>query len=361
MMRLIHRSFLSLAIFPMLFSLAGAQDATYTVQFKASSTREMAEEEVRQLKTKNISAYITKGVVPNKGVVYRVRSGVFTNRNEANRFGANLRQRGLITEFIVMPYEKPIDDFTSNSTSTNPPQTSGPARINQSSFNSQAFTSARERSESASLKKGTASAPAAASGAAIVTRSDSPAPANNFELGASAEKTSTSTPPRGFARFLDPKAGYSVDYPDYWTGQALSEKEAKDQRMSAGATFISEKDGVFLNVIWNELDKTNNTGDDNDSVVNAVLSGISTSDGVSRLEETARRVENRDGLIKTYLNLKASVQLQGQGVPLDYLAKAVIIRASRGVLLVATFYAKDSAPNVAGAVDRVIASARAPK
>jgi hypothetical protein len=354
-MKLIHRLFFSLAIVLMLFSLAGAQGATYTVQFQASSTREAAEEEVRELKTKNISAYIIKGVVPGKGVVYRIRAGVFSNRNEANRFGANLQQRGMIAEFIVMPYEKPIDDSASNSAPTGLPQTKGPTRTNQSSSNSEA------RSESASLKREPSSPQIAASKSATVARSVPPAPANNPGLSASVGETPASRPPSGFARFQDPKIGYSVDYPDYWTGQVMSDKEAGDQRMSAGATFISEKDGAFLNVIWNELERANNPADDNDQVVNTILNGMSTSDGVSKLEEIARRVENRNGLIKTYLDLKASVQIQGQGAPLDYLAKAVIIRASRGILLVATFYAKDSTPKVAGAVDRIIVSARAPK
>jgi hypothetical protein len=345
----------------MLFSLAGAQGATYTVQFKASSTREAAEEEVSQLKTKNISAYIIKGVVPGKGVVYRIRSGIFSNRNEANRFGANLQQRGMIAEFFVMPYEKPIDDSASNSAPTSPPQTKGPTRTNQSSSNSDARAATQERSESASLKKGPISAPVAASKSATVARSSPPAPANNPGLSASVGENPASGPPSGFARFQDPKTGYSVDYPNYWTGQAMSDKDAGEQRMSAGATFTSEKDGAFLNVIWNELERANNPADDNDLVVNAILNGMSTSEGISRLEEIARRVENRNGLIKTYLDLKASVQLQGRGAPLDYLAKAVIIRANRGILLVATFYARDSTPKVAGAVDRIIVSARAPR
>ena len=314
-MRLIHRSFFSLAIAMMLFGLAGAQGVTYTVQFKASSTREGAEEEVRQLKTKNISAYIIKGSVPGKGVVYRIRAGVFSNRNEANRFGANLQQRGMIAEFIVMPYEKPIDDFASNSAPTSPPQAKGPTRTNQSSSNSET------RSESASLKREQFSTPVSPSKSATVTRSNPPNPANNPGLSAFAGEIPASRPPSGFARFQDPKTGYSVDYPDYWTGQAMSDTEASEQRMSAGATFISEKDGAFLNVIWNELDRGNNPVDDNDSVVNAILNGMSTSEGVSKLQETARRVENRNGLIKTYLDLKASVQLQGQGASLDYLAR----------------------------------------
>jgi hypothetical protein len=374
MMRLMHRLFISLAIVLMLFRPAGAQGATYTVQFKALSDKAEADEVVRQLKAKNVSAYIVKSVVEGKGVFYRVRAGVFTDRNEANRFGSNLQQRGVIAEFIVMAYEKPVDELASSSAATKPPQTKAPTRTNQPSPNSEAWSAAQEQSERASLKKASASPPVAASRSASVARNDSPAnpaansparptptPANNPGLSASAGETTDTRPPGGFARFQDPKTGYSFDYPDYWSGQALSDKEANEQRLSAGATFTSEKDGAFLNVIWNELSGANNPADENDLVVNAILNGMSASDGLSKLEETARRVENRNGFIKTYLDLKASVQIQGQNAPLDYLAKAVIIRASRGILLVATFYAKDSAPKVASAVDRIIASARAPK
>jgi sporulation related protein len=100
-MRLLHRSFFPLALVLILFGLAGAQGALFTVQIKASPTRAQAEEEVRQLKSQNISAYIVKSDVPGKGVFYRVRAGVFSNRNDASKYGASLQQRGVISEFFV--------------------------------------------------------------------------------------------------------------------------------------------------------------------------------------------------------------------------------------------------------------------
>jgi SPOR domain len=332
MMRVLHRSFFSLAIALLLFGLAGAQGATYTVQFKASPTREEAEEEVRQLKAKNVSAYIVKSDVPGKGVFYRVRAGVFPNQSVAKRFGANLQQRGVVSEFFVTTYEKPADEVASAATLKS-------AQINPS--------------------VNPATNPKASSSTGAVN--SAPNLANNRRLSASEGAAPTSAPPSGFVRFQDPKIGYSVDYPDYWTGQPLSDKEASQQRMNAGATFSSEKDAAILNVIWNELDRANNPTDENDLIVNVILNSMSSTDGVSKLEETARRVENRNGLIKTYLDLKAGVQIQGQSAPLDCLAKSVIIRASRGILLVSVFYSKDAAPDVAGAADKIIASARAPK
>jgi hypothetical protein len=189
----------------------------------------------------------------------------------------------------------------------------------------------------------------------------SPNPANNPGLSASVGEAPGTAPPSGFLRFRDPKIGYSFDYPDYWTGQPLSDKEASEQRMNAGAMFSSQKDSAFLSAIWNELDKANNPVTENDLIVDVILRSMSASDGISKLEETARRVEDRNGLIKTYLDLKAVFQTQEQSAPLDLLGKAVIVRANRGILLVATFYSKDATSNVTTAVDKIIASARAPE
>src|SRR5499426_4709742 len=100
-MRLLYRSFIPLALVLLLFGLAGAQGPLFTVQIKASPNRAEAEEEVRQLKAQNISAYIVKSDVPGKGVFYRVRAGVFSNRSDANRFGADLQQRGVVSDFFV--------------------------------------------------------------------------------------------------------------------------------------------------------------------------------------------------------------------------------------------------------------------
>jgi hypothetical protein len=365
MMRLLHRSFFSLALVLTLFGLTGAQDATYTVQLKASPTRAEAEEEVRQFRAKNIPAYIVKSDVPGKGVFYRVRAGVFPNRDDAKRFGADLQQRGVISEFFVTPYENPAGEAASAATPKSASQTKATARPNQPAaapgniLGAAPTTSRPIAKAQTSPPVNSATNPAASSSTGALR--SAPNPANNPGLSASVGEATAPAPASGFVRFQDPKIGYSFDYPDYWTGQPLSEREAIDQRMNAGATFSSEKDAAFLNVIWNEVDRANNPSDENDVIVDGILNGMSTSDGISKLEETARRVESRNGLIKTYLDLKAAVQIQGQSAPLDCLAKSVIIRASRGILLVSVFYTKDAGPNVTSAADKIIASARAPK
>src|SRR6266511_2170095 len=96
MMRLLHRSFFSLALVLMLFGLTGAQDATYTVQFKASPTRAEAEEEVRQLRAKNIPAYIVKTDVPGKGIFYRLRAAVVGPRLDLLAWWPGLLSRRLV-------------------------------------------------------------------------------------------------------------------------------------------------------------------------------------------------------------------------------------------------------------------------
>ena len=406
-MRLIHRLFFSLALVLVLFGPAAAQSATYTVQIKASPNKAEAEEEVRQLKAKNISAYIVKSDVPGKGVFYRVRAGVFSTRNDANRFGAELQQRGVVSEFFVTNYEKPSNEIASRPAPTSPPPPKATAKAAQpaetpdespaptrpvaqkrSDDESPAPTrpAAQKRSENAAIINGagdaagaespapskpttvartnppvnSAAANSATNSAANTPTKPAPTSTNNPGLSASVGEAPASTP-SGFLRFRDPKIGYSFDYPDYWTGQPLSDKEASEQRMNAGAMFSSQKDSAFISAIWNELDKANNLANENDLIVDVILRSMSASDGISKLEETARRVENRDGLIKTYLDLKAVFQTQEQTAPLDFLGKAVIVRANRGILLVATFYSKDAAPNITAAVDKVIASARAPE
>jgi hypothetical protein len=408
-MRLIHQLFFSLALVLLLFGPAGAQSATYTVQIKASPNKAEAEEEVRQLKAKNISAYIVKSDVPGKGVFYRVRAGVFSTRNDANRFGADLQQRGVVSEFFVTNYEKPSNEIASRPAPTSPPPPKATAKAAQPAETpdespaptrpaaqkrsetpdeSPAPTrpAAQKRSDNAALNNGAGDAPGAESpapsrpttvartnppvnsapansstnSAANTPTKPAPTSANNPGLSASVGEAPASTP-SGFLRFRDPKIGYSFDYPDYWTGQPLSDKEATEQRMNAGAMFSSQKDSAFISAIWNELDKANNLANENDLIVDVILRSMSASDGISKLEETARRVENRDGLIKTYLDLKAVFQTQEQSAPLDFLGKAVIVRANRGILLVATFYSKDAAPNITGAVDKIIASARPPE
>src|SRR5262249_62021268 len=115
MMRCIHRPLFSLTIVLILFGVAGAQAASYTVQFAASPAKEEAEQKVKQLKAKDVNAYIVKSVLPGKGAFYRVRAGIFSSPSEAKKFGAALQQRGVVSEFFITNYEKPTEETVAGS------------------------------------------------------------------------------------------------------------------------------------------------------------------------------------------------------------------------------------------------------
>jgi len=314
----------------LLSGLAGAQGSGYAVQFGAFTIREEADEKVKELRANDIAAYIVKSSIPGKGVYYRVRAGFFTNLTQAKKFGGGLQERNLVSEYFITAYERPNEstDFATAPKPSPPPKTRQPAPNNLPVVTN---TSPNLASNPAPPVVGVPAAPPPVSAA----------------------------PPIGFLRYQDPKIGYSFDYPNYWMGQPLTDKEASEQRMSAGAVFTSQRDAAFLYTVWNELDKANNPANENDLIVEVILRGMSSADG-TKLEETARRVEARNGLIKTFLDLKAAFQTQGQTAPLDFLGKAVIVRASRGIMLVVTFYSKDALPNAEAAADMIIASVRPP-
>jgi len=367
-MKFIYRSLFSLAVILMLFGPVSAQGAGYTVQFGAAPTKEAAEEMVRQLKAKDVSAYIVKSFIPGKGTFYRVRAGVFSSQNEARRFGAGLQQRGVVSEFFIAAYEKPSEETVAGAAPKKQPQ--APAKTDQPASNNLPALASRSVTNSATNSANNSTINSAPNPATSPSPNSAPNSApnstNNPGLTPSVGGVPTtatppaSGPPNGFLRFQDPKIGYSFDYPAHWNGQPLTDKEASEQRINAGAMFISQKDAAFLQAIWNELDKANNPANENDLIVEVILKSMSSGDGI-KLEETARRVENQNGLIKTYLDLKAAFQTQAQSVPLDFLGKAIIVRTSRGIMLVVAFYSKDAPSNAAIAADKIIASARAPE
>jgi hypothetical protein len=321
----------------MLFGLAGAQGG-FAVQFGAFTAKEEAEARVSELKAKDVAAYIVKSSIPGKGVFYRVRAGFYTSRNQADKFGAGLQGRGVVTEYIVTAYERPNETPAPVAAPPGQPKTPAPPRNNQPAPNN--FPAAPNPAPNLANNPGLQSS---VSDALVTTTPAAAAP-----------------PPIGFLRYQDPRVGYSFDYPNYWTGQPLSDREASEQRMNAGAVFTSPKDGAFLYTVWNALDKANNPANENDLIVEVILKSMSAGNG-ARLEETARRVETRNGVIKTYVDLKAAFQTQGQNIPLDFLGKAVIVRANRGILLVASFYSKDAPETAEPTAEMIIASARAPE
>jgi len=75
---------------------------TYTVQLKATRDRPTAEERIRQLKERGVEGgYIVKSRVKGKGEYYRVRAGNFQTEQEADKYGADLQEKGLVNEYYV--------------------------------------------------------------------------------------------------------------------------------------------------------------------------------------------------------------------------------------------------------------------
>ncbi|MCI0523923.1 MAG: SPOR domain-containing protein [Acidobacteria bacterium] len=358
-MKFTHRAIFSLIFVLSLVGWAGAQGVKYTVQLEAAPTREAAEEKIRQLKTKDVEAYIVKSFVPGKGTFYRVRVGLFPNQNEARRFGADLQRRGVVPEFFIATYEKPTEEVAAKT----PPVTPAPAPAPKVQPVKSPPPVTPPAPETPANSQVSANNVATSPGNPATSPVDTPEPKAE-PTGVTVTTTPASapalSPSGGFARFQDPKIGYSFEYPSYWKGQPLNAKEASDQRMNGGALFQSSEDAAFLNAIWNDLDKANNPSNDNDLIVEVILKSMQSGEG-TQLQETARKVQTENGLIKTYIDLKANFQAQGQAAPLDFLGKAVIVRAAKGILLVVAFYSKDAPTNTAGIADKIIASVRAPE
>jgi CHAT domain-containing protein/Tfp pilus assembly protein PilF len=84
--------------------LASAPAPSYTVQLEAIPELETAEERAKQLRAQGMDVYIVKSKVKGKGIFYRVRAGNFPTHAEAQRYGADLQGKGIVSEFFVAGY-----------------------------------------------------------------------------------------------------------------------------------------------------------------------------------------------------------------------------------------------------------------
>jgi CHAT domain-containing protein/Tfp pilus assembly protein PilF len=87
--------------------LASGKTASYTVQIEAIPSLEPAREKVKQLKTQGVDAYIIKSEVKSKGIFFRVRVGNFPTQAEANKYGTELQEEGVLSQFFVARYQPP--------------------------------------------------------------------------------------------------------------------------------------------------------------------------------------------------------------------------------------------------------------
>ncbi|MFN0085954.1 MAG: SPOR domain-containing protein [Blastocatellia bacterium] len=333
-----------------------AQKTRYTVQIEAAPTRAEADAKVNQLKTRDVQAYVVKSNVPGKGTFYRVRVGSFPTMNDARRFGDDMVRAGAIPTFFVAVYEQPTEEPV---IAAAPPKPAA-APPQKETLKPAAPAAAPPKPVSVA-----ANPPAATPPVKSASSTSAPVPASSTATApppvvGGVPPTNPAAPAAGFSRFQDQPIGYSFEYPSYWTGQKLDSAQADEQRVNAGALFKSQEDAAFLNAIWNKLDKANSPENDNDLIVEIILKSMASSNG-TQLKETSRKVLNEGGVIKTYLDLKAAFQTPGQAEPLDFMGKAVIIRASKGILLVVAFYSKDAPANSTVIAERIIASVRAPE
>ena len=74
----------------------------YTIQISAYQEKEMAEEDVKKMKTHGYAAFIVSYAVPDKGTWYRVRLGSFPNRAAAEKLLKQLQAKEGISSFITI-------------------------------------------------------------------------------------------------------------------------------------------------------------------------------------------------------------------------------------------------------------------
>jgi CHAT domain-containing protein len=99
--------------------LASAEANPYTVQLEATPEFETAQERVKSFTTRGLNAYIVKSEVKGKGTFFRVRAGNFRTQTEAQKYGADLQERGVVGDFFVTRYEPPQRGLIEQKSSVN--------------------------------------------------------------------------------------------------------------------------------------------------------------------------------------------------------------------------------------------------
>lgn len=324
-----------------------AQAGRFAVQLEALPARAEADTRVNQLKAQGVQAYIVKSLVPGKGVFFRIRVGNFTSRALAERYGQQLKMQGAVRDFFITAYEAPEPEALANVAKTNPTPTPAPVKPLAPAVNT---------GQPVATVKGPAS-PA----------NSTPQATNKPTVNALAAPTTTAPAANkvalmaGYTRYQDAEAGYSFELPQYWIVVQPGLNEPAAPKPTARAMFQSNEDGAFLNAIWNRLDKANDPDHDNDMIVDLILKSMGNGNGAQNMQALARRVVTEGAQIKTFLDLKAALQVPNQPAPLDFLGKGVIIRASKGILLVVAFYTKDAPQNVALVAEHIVQTARTPE
>jgi CHAT domain-containing protein/tetratricopeptide (TPR) repeat protein len=99
--------------------LDSVQATLYTVQFEATPEFEAAQEKVKGFRTRGLNAYVVKSDVKDKGTYFRVRAGNFRTQTEAQKYGADLQEKGVVSDFFVTRYEPPQRGLLEQGSSVN--------------------------------------------------------------------------------------------------------------------------------------------------------------------------------------------------------------------------------------------------
>ncbi len=82
-------------------SIKASTGGNVTIQVGSYNESRQAEERVAGLKFAGFEARVVAVDLPKRGMWYRVQSGRFNNRDEAERYGKQLREKGVVSSFIT--------------------------------------------------------------------------------------------------------------------------------------------------------------------------------------------------------------------------------------------------------------------
>ena len=80
---------------------ANESEGNYTIQIGSYTDETQAAERAERLRLKGFDAHITKVEIPDRGTWFRVQSGHFQTREEAEEYGKGLKDKGAVLDFII--------------------------------------------------------------------------------------------------------------------------------------------------------------------------------------------------------------------------------------------------------------------
>lgn len=80
-------------------------DGKFTIQVGSYPSNAEAQERISKLSSGDVEARAVRVEIPKRGTWYRVQLGRFHSREEATRFGSQLRSKGAIQDFVVAEIE----------------------------------------------------------------------------------------------------------------------------------------------------------------------------------------------------------------------------------------------------------------